>query len=170
MDNNLSQNGDHSNVHQSNLTDNDYSRSSTNDVNQAEHLFSNFNYNDANTPYGYTDFLTMNDNILSPPAYTPIMSSNYVSIPDPNEQQYISTSHSYTSTTSPYVPDQNPMQHIQNIPTQVTPLDMNVNFSQTNRSEIFRFDIPGFQIQVIVIPVSSPSTSLNNSDMLNQGQ
>lgn len=65
---------------------------------------------------------------------------------------------------------QNPMQHIQNIPTQVTPLDMNVNFSQTNRSEIFRFDIPGFQIQVIVIPVSSPSTSLNNSDMLNQGQ
>ncbi|GBC16106.2 hypothetical protein GLOIN_2v1684023 [Rhizophagus irregularis DAOM 181602=DAOM 197198] len=107
MDNNLSQNGDHSNVHQSNLTDNDYSRSSTNDVNQAEHLFSNFNYNDANTPYGYTDFLTMNDNILSPPAYTPIMSSNYGSIPDPNEQQYISTSHSYTSTTSPYVPKSN---------------------------------------------------------------
>lgn len=89
--------------------------------------------------------------------------SNYVVIPDPNnEQQYISTSHSYTSTISSYVPDQYPMQHVQNIPIQVTPLNMNVNFSQTNRSEVFRFDIPGFQI--IVIPVSSPS---NNSDMLN---
>src|SRR6266536_947693 len=97
------------NVHQSNLTDNGYNgylQSTTNDVNQAaEYPSSNINYN---ASYNYTDIPAMNDNILSSPyAYTPVnpvMSSNYVAISNPNEQQYISTPQYYTPTIPPHAP------------------------------------------------------------------
>src|ERR1044072_7062684 len=45
---------------------------------------------------------------------------------------------------------------------------LNTNFSQSNNSEIFRFEIPGFKI--IVIPTSSPFANLTNLDMQNQFQ
>src|SRR5215213_2958881 len=68
-------------------------QSSTNDVIQAEH---HVNYNDVNVSYSsrYTDFSTMDDNILSPlspPAYTPVMPANYIA----NEQRFMPTSPQY---------------------------------------------------------------------------
>ena len=134
-------------------------QTSTNDVIQAEHPSSSANYNGVNASYSnsrYTGFSTMDGDNLSPPyAYTPVMSSNYIAISDSNEQQSMSTSLHYIDHANEAA------HHIHNIPIS---LNMNANFPGTNHPEIFRFDIPGFQI--VVIPVSP----INNLNMQNQFQ
>lgn len=154
MNNNHNVNNIHSQTNFTVFFNNETSnlQSSTNDVIQAEH---HVNYNDVNVSYSsrYTGFSTMDDNILSPPAYTPVVPANYIA----NEQQF-----QFMPNSSQYIYHANnePMQRIQNIP--ISP-NMNVN-----HPEIFRFDIPGFQI--VIIPVSSPLACLNNLNMQDQFQ
>jgi hypothetical protein len=77
--------------------------------------------------------------------------------------QYTTTTTSttqYYSTTSSYAP-----QYIDNYVNQNTPqFNQNIPPPQTNNSQIFRFEIPGFKI--IIVPTSSSSfVNLNNLDM-----
>ncbi|RGB43896.1 hypothetical protein C1646_749104 [Rhizophagus diaphanus] len=122
--------------------------------------------NNVNSSCDYYDFsITSNNNI--PTSY---MTNNYEqqqslfsSINNENQTtttQSFSYEPQYTSHTS----------HDSHITSPLNSLNMITNSSQINRSDIFKFEIPGFKI--VVIPTSSTISSsyanLNNFDTQNQ--
>jgi len=124
-----------------------------------------FYNNNVNSSCNYADFSVTSNNII-PTSYS---ASNY-------EQQQSTFSsvnnENVTSATqsSSYAPPQYTSSHVSlplNSPNMIT-----TNPSQTNHSEILRFEIPGFKI--IIIPTSSPTPplygNLNNLDTQNQFQ
>ncbi|CAB4374109.1 hypothetical protein RhiirA5_482856 [Rhizophagus irregularis] len=78
------------------------------------------------------------------------------------------TTTQYHSTTTSYVPQYIGHNVNQNSPQFIQNISPPFNFPQTNHPQMFRFEIPGFEI--IIVPTSPPFVNLNNLDMENHLQ
>lgn len=133
---------------------------------QMDQPLSNTLNNNVNSSCDYSDFSIMSNNNI-PTSY---MANNY------EQQQSLLSSvnnenHTATTQSLSYEPQYTSHDgHI--ISSPLNSLNMITNSSQINRSDIFKFEIPGFKI--VVIPTSSttssPYTNLNNFDTQNQVQ
>ncbi|CAG8652855.1 uncharacterized protein OCT59_005103 [Rhizophagus irregularis] len=126
--------------------------------------------NNVDSSCDYSDFSSITSNNNIPTSY---MANNYEQqqslFSSINNENYTTTTQSlsyepqYTSHTS---------SHDSHIASPLNSLNMITNSSQINRSDIFKFEIPGFKI--VVIPTSSTTSSsyanLNNFDTQNQVQ
>lgn len=74
----------------------------------------------------------------------------------------------YHSTTTSYVPQYIGHNANQNSPQFIQNISPPFNFPQINNPQMFRFEIPGFEITIV--PTSSPFVNLNNLDMQNHFQ
>ncbi|RIA82761.1 hypothetical protein C1645_834868 [Glomus cerebriforme] len=130
---------------------NNYSSTSTNVINMEQHS--------TNSLCNYTDFsATEGNNMLA--SYATNNYEQQTTFSFLNNEHVISTTQSYSTITSSYAPqyidhnvNQNPPQYIQNT-------SQPLNFPQTNNSQIFRFEVPGFKI-IIIPTTSSILTSLD---------
>ncbi|GBB95791.1 hypothetical protein RclHR1_02610028 [Rhizophagus clarus] len=127
--------------------------------------------NNVNSSCDYFDFPTTNDNnVISTTSYT---TNDY------EQQQSIFTSVNNeapitTAQSLSYVPQytSHTNSHNSHIPSPPNSFNMITNSSQINHPNIFKFEIPGFEI--VFIPTSSTTSSTytnpNNFDTQNQVQ
>ncbi|GBB84884.1 hypothetical protein RclHR1_11470005 [Rhizophagus clarus] len=133
---------------------NNYSNAPTNAI-QMRQNSSNFPCNHGNfsaTPISYIS------NNYEQQATFSYISNQYTTSTNSTTQHYSTTTSSYTPQYIGHNVNYNSSQFIQNVSPQF-------NFPQTNNSQLFRFEIPGFEI--IIIPTSSSFVNLNNLNMQN---